>query len=340
MAFSQALCQKMQYGFGKYMSREVDPTYSRGWYGFVDALVSARNIAGVPQTVNWDNRTGKIRDFEFVRPTQNTVIVTSKQDVCLGTQDVPPLSYVIAPDVYRGTETRILEDAEFAKYCANTQDEYVNMMIAQQMDSLVSSIDVSLLGILATQFGEFFNTASNATKPVTLLKADGSLNVDGTTTLSVDYSDIQGRGNPFVIGAGILEKAMLVMKNGCCNDGGSNTRDIGGQYDFYKDQHTNTVLGANQFFILQPGAMQLVTRTDYRADRMFDNDTVIQTVFNDPITGIDFDIKIRRDECGEKWQIAVGVYYNLAVLIRPDAYVTGSGMAGTNGSLRYTGVQL
>jgi hypothetical protein len=333
MAFDQMRCQDILVGLRKYMTEDVDPITSRGLYGFTNALMSDRNLQGFSQI---PLRLGdKVYGYKFARLTQNTVVSNAKVNVCTAPKEMKPLEYVFEPTLQRYTEAVYLRDEDLRRYCSNTRDELVNAMILASMDELFRTIDADLLGVLVTQFGQYYNTASNAAKAQPVLKAaDGSPNMAGFGSMRQDYRQIHGRGNPVLVGSGIMERAFFALEEACCADGGINFGYQGRQFDFYPDDNVDTVLGANQAFMFQPGSLAFISRNDYVNESMVDSPTEKRMTMVDPYTGIPLDIVFVRDTCSGQWNMNVGLTFGLARLIRDDAWVAGSPMEGTNGTLR------
>lgn len=341
MAFTEALCPKIQQSLIEVFGSSEASNFMRTPVGLLDALVSNYNTANTQQ-VRTNDPTGRKKDVEvyFIQQAGVASAVTAKQDVCGAATEQAPIAQTVSANLYRGSQPKELSQAEMRKVCFDTTDGMLAKMIMAQMDAVNRSIDIALLTKLAANFGHRFGDNSSATVAVPILKTDGSVNYPGIARALEDYHGINGTGAPIFVGAGNLALAVDMLGIGCCNDQGIDLSRANGKMAYFRDLNANTVLGANQFAVLMPGSHQLVTYNEYVDEfaqvvpGIYENGTLV-----DPITGLMYDFRLNYDNCTGTYKFTVGLFFDLWQM-PTNIYETDDALNGVNGSLRFTGTQL
>lgn len=345
MAFDKALCPILQEDLLN-LSESAAPISMRDQCGFFDALTSDYNTAGTNITPV-DQKNGRKRQVEVwtvARANDIDDTDTDFTDYCNDNGDeVPPISttYSITRSMY--TKPFYLDMAELRKICVSDKNHYLSLMFLSRLNALQVAINKDLLGVMALNFGEFWDTASNAAKPVDILTSGTGINnlaayPQGMGYVLEDFADMEVTDRPILVGAGRLAQFARLSKWGCCNSqiGVDMTQIMGDAY-FFRDKYVEGVLGANQFFGFAPKTLQLATYNENAGDfaMMAKNVFEFDTLY-DPYSGLTYDFFMKFDDCKRRWVFMLGLQYELISLVpATDGFGASDPMSGSNLSLRY-----
>ena len=310
------------------------PQNTRGFKQITD------NITGLPATV-----PGKLRAIAFrvnnpfcydVSKVSGVTCETSHQ-----TLDNPTEEVVFSfdnTDAYRpvdGDNNPLqlrFDEATLAKYCDQTNTDYITEQIARCNKRFIEALDKRVGELLELSVGK-----DNLGNSVVRLPFFANFNTQIETLnpqarwyLDQVYQNIGGESQYGLIGGQVLNKLITYAKWAGLNAAGidlSAIEDIN-PYAYY-DRNLDTVLGLNDFFLCSPGAAQLVTWNKYvgEANRKV-TDLYTNGTFIDPFTGLEVDFEWRFDyNCGV-WTYKPFIYMELAA-----ALPGGCGIPDSNGIL-------
>lgn len=246
-----------------------------------------------------------------------------------------------------------LDENEFRDFCGpegNTivQSPFAQRQVAAYVNQLLAGIDTDAATVMAAKAGNFYGSIAGP-KTITLIRSDGSPYHGGATTIMNDYEDIGGMGTPAAIGLGYLRTYSKTAAIACCDQTGVDLSRLNSPFVYYSDRRVETVTAVNRFYVLQPGAFQVVSRVRWigpyddvanglaRSDQAKTNVTV-------PVPGggsIPIDFSVYRDFCGgssdgnTKWILTwawTGDFFTLPA----DTEAVGSAYRSVNGILAYS----
>jgi hypothetical protein len=334
--FSAGICKNLQTGLVDLMGGNA-PELKRTPVGYLQALTSTTNRAGL-ETVQIDQKTGKKKkvDITYSPRGLESDVDDEYNDGCTEEiSDVPYEDTVEITDVLSLKGLTFSED-EMRKLCEPDQN-WVTRRIAARIDGFMVALNKRLIALQNTNFGNFAN-GSPAVQSRQLLTvesgANRSANPYGEALIFNDFEDVDQMGRPMLIGQGKLRNYTRLVDIGCCNDQGINVGEAG-DFDYFRDKHVGGVLGnADDFIGLVPGHVQLLTYNKYKGAYVKRNDSFAKYTIIDPVTGLELDMRVKYNDCTERWIFTFSLWYNLWFL-PTDAYKSADPLYGTNGTLHF-----
>jgi hypothetical protein len=222
----------------------------------------------------------------------------------------------------------------------------VALVIEGEMRNLVAAINIDIWTRLVASIGTSAGNISGGvpvatTKAVTLLEANGSLALNGYQVMDNDRLLNETVGKPMLIGGSLVNNFVRLMKWGCCNNDGVDWSKVFAEAPFipYYDNYADTALGAGQFLVVEPGAVQFVKHNFYKG--IFGQKHGVSeygTYIDRRLPGIEFDLEVRAANCPiPSLDVVISLYYD--VFARPAAFAAGDPLTGNRGIYRYTAVQ-
>jgi len=224
--------------------------------------------------------------------------------------------------------------------------------ILSEMDGLRQGINQELLTIQAANVGINVSTGDNLAKNVTIVvdaagPAQGSLVASGMAEITNDYGFTNLRQDvPMIVHGSKLNKARIVSQFACCNLYGTNVADLmNNGYLFYPDNQVDTILGADKFLVIAPGAVKLVTYNDHVGTFGGQKESgSFKTIIPDNIfPDLKYDLTVFYKDCANggdsngEYNVLIGVHYDL--FITPsNAYSVTDPLSGVNGTFLYKAV--
>lgn len=316
-------------------SNAAESPSNRSSVGFLDGVYSSYNMAGINRLpiVNGD---GTVREVELnyvQRPPTSDFSDSNDNSACNDTKRYEPL-VTIERELYP-LESPVWQvaESEFHNICMMSISEWRQRIMSSLMDPFMQALDERIITQMAANFGNFYGTGSNAARNVNLINNQGP-NVYGFMQLKREYRKINGVGLPIIVGTDAVLDYMGMVKEGCCNDLGLDVSRSNGQAIFLWDENVPRILGAEQFIVMSPGAVQLVVYQRNQGQFEKFGDEFAFTTVEDPGTGIRFDIEVVYDKCARAYNTLLRAQWGLFVL-PPDMYAPGSPMDGVNGTLRF-----
>ena len=308
MAFTQGLCQKLQTTLNRVAGQNA-PSLKRDRVGYLEALVSEANTAGVEQIPVPTN--GKKRMVQIDYYQRGTEADINGDLGCTEDVEQEPFEKIVSVDDSVSSKGLVFNEDEMRKLC-EADDIWVANIVMAQMNAVNTTLNKHLLGLQAANFGNF---ADGTTAKSVKLFEDGTNASRGIATAQIrhEYDKTAASGAPLIVGGGNFDLFAKVNQIACCNDLGA---DLSRWTDFlyYYDRFVETEIGAGHFVVLAPGATQLVTWNKYAGNYAKQNDVFTHGTITDPFTGLTYDLKVHYDDCADKWVIKFFLHFTLCFL--------------------------
>lgn len=336
--FTTGLCIAIQDSLNNILGSK-SPSLKRTQVGYLQALVSPQNTAGVTQVpIPTNGKNRKVRITYIQRGTASDLSSTEEADCAA---EVFPTQLEDDIEVTRMLRTKWFgfNEDDMRKICQADSD-FRGEVMNSKIDAFMVELDKKLIALQAANFGEFNPaTAYNTPKNVALINSAGTgMNYIGEANMEAEFQAIDIADKPIVIGAGNLNLYAKMAQIGCCNDLGQNL-GAAGRFDYFYDRFAETILGANHFIGLVPGYVQLLTWNKYVGTyrKSVENSYVHDTII-DPFTGIQLDMKWKYDDCTEQYKVMLKLYYDLW-FIPTDSFKSGDDLEGVNFTLHFKATQ-
>jgi hypothetical protein len=325
MAFTEGLCQKLQQDLANVAGQNA-PSLKRDKVGYLDALMSEENRAGFEAIQLPTN--GKYRGVQInyiQRGTEDAVNLTCS-NTCETDQEIAPKQEVFEINNCIETKGMKFSEDEMRKLC-EADSVYVSNVIMSQMNAINVALNKQLLSKQSTNFGNFADGTS--LKSVKLFEdTTNAPRSIAAAQIRSEYEQVGSSGAPMIIGSGNFDLYAKTQQIACCNSFGVDLARWT-DYMYFNDRFVETVIGANQFIVLAPNAVQLVTWNKYVGDYAKRNDVFEHGTITDPFTGLTYDLKVHYDDCADEWSIKL--FLNWGVFFIPsNAFATGDVNEGVN----------
>lgn len=323
-------------------------------FGTLQWLTSGDNTTGFEGLQNQDpggkNRTVKIWYWTNPRTAAST---SCTPDICTsGTTTAQ--KYAEMTLQFCRNVSLTLDEQQFRDFCDSGESASSTILGAnfaqQQMQGVVNQlldgISTDAATYLAAHAGNFYGSVAGP-KSIIMLRSDGSVYHGAETTVSNDLEDVGAVGKPAAIGLGYLRTYSKTAQLACCDQNGVDvSKRAASTWTYYSDRRIDTAVGSdNNFFVLNPGAMQMVSKVQwvgpYEDIRPGGNDAKTTVVIPVPGGGsFPVDFTIHRDFCGTgnngrtQWLMTWSVNFDFFSL-PTDTEAVGSNWRDVNGILHY-----
>lgn len=329
MAFTEGICEPIQQSLNAIAGMNA-PALKRDRVGAVDALKSENNTVGfeaIQQSTNGKDRNVKIT---YYQRQVDTAILASCTNDCTGDEEAAPLETIFSVDNCLETPGQTFNEDEMAKLC-EADSVWTAQIMASQFNAINVALDKLILAEYAANFGQFID--GSVLKSVKFFEdTTNAARTIAAGQILKEYDEAGGRGTPMFIGSGSLALFARQQQIACCNDLGSDQAGLNGEYLYYNDRFSTSVLAnPEDFIVLEPGATQLVTWNRYMGDRakmvpgVYEHGTI-----TDPFTGLMYDLKSHYDDCADQWVIKLSLRWDLFIL-PSNVYAAGDDLNGVNG---------
>lgn len=359
----------MANGFAPYLlkhiaeiAKENTPQYKLEPAGYLNLLKSQQSA----DIVKLNTDSGHLKTVQVKKKQRYTVAdvetskscsVTTKQAF---TEDTVSLASTRALAIYLEDETvaKYEEDASRTVALGGAATGVMNDLLDSVMtasSAILQGVNIDLMTLQAAAFGKHRATGTNAAVSVNFPQ---NTNVNplnsGMTKLLADYKKNGGMGRPQVFGSGLIFDYILQQYAKSADQSGMDTKIMAAGVDFYHDMNAETILGANQFGVIQPNAVQLVEYLEYtgfkagqKPGASWFGTMALPMLSGADILPIDFDIQLRYSDCPASYTIGGSTVtlekgYNLIIskqcglwTIPSNAYKSTDPLTGNRGSLRY-----
>lgn len=313
-------------------------TKKRSKIGYLEAITSPLNTMGMEQLPIQEGTKERVVEVRWNQRAISSQVNESDDGSC-DTDEFPDFNSTIFT-ITKYVDTKFaLNFKEFKQVCMG-RSEFWQKIINARFDALAKTINGAILAEQLTNFGVNHATGSSATKSVTVFPAaTGAPNASALQELMSDYEvENEFVGSPMIIGAGNIYKYWKTLEAGCCNDAGVNMMDLTNSLGWspFIDKQVDTIIGANQFVMMEPHSVQFVPFNDYVGEDATEaGSSVARGTVTDPKTGIEYDIKVLQDDCSDKWNVIISLHYD--IFFTPlSQYQVDDPLYGSNGTLRYT----
>lgn len=318
MAYTTGLCNKIQTNILRVFGPNA-PARKRRKLGFLQFIRSAYNTTGFEQLQPNGGIPGKRRGIIMKYRDAYCFDTAKVARDCVNNYDAEPIpletTYDVGANPYQPVDgsnrplNLLFDDDEMAKLCEGNAEWFTDNVI-DWIARMTENIDKALLAEMASKFGKFADGSTE--KSVPLYANVGAINQPlrtATNKIITEFDDILAFGTPVIVGNGNIVNYNRDLNNACCNNYGVNMATNGLWY-LFQDQYAESIWGDDRFGVFSPGAVQLVTWSRYKG-REKDNDIFSQGVITDPVTGLEFDIKVIYDYNCEKWRVKLYLYADL-----------------------------
>jgi hypothetical protein len=190
--------------------------------------------------------------------------------------------------------------------------------------------------------GNFYRCDCNAPKvtikDLPLFQSNGlALNPMGQAILDQDMTEAQ-MTDPFVlIGGQILRNYQMLAKvQGLQDIGIDGSLFQQGQSAIFYDSHFSKQIGNdNAVLAIGLGALQLITYAKNKGDFAYEDDTHVRTTFVDPYFGLEHDIILFTEKCGEEIKRFMRVETRYAIVGVPDCWTEDCHFEGVTDVFTY-----
>jgi len=310
----------------------------RSKLGYIEALASPLNTRGQRQLPTQQGSKKRVVEVRWRQRSTESDIEESKSGTCTST-DFPDFNSELF-EVSKEVERKFaLNTSEFKAVCEG-RSEFIGETLELTFDALARKINSALLTEQLTNFGINIASGSAATTSVTVFPAaTGAPNAAALQTLMLEYEITnEMAGAPIWVGGGNIYKFWKTLQVGCCNDAGVNMLDLSNSLGYapFVDTMVDSVIGTNQFIVMEPQSVQFVPFNDYVGEDATSSGTsVARGTITDSKTGITYDLKVLQDDCSDNWIVIINLNYD--IFFQPgEAFSANDHLYGTNGTLRYT----
>lgn len=333
-------CPTIQDQLNQHFLTQANPLDAREKQGFTDLFVnSSINTSNILQNKISPGR-GKKRKVELVYtpPVLESEIGTSPAKKCTSTNEAGMLSeeYEIADDEGVNYD-EAFDLLNMANMCQDNALWFAGRLQAM-MDGLtkkMGTINAQQLALLNGNFGTGEANVNTKIKTIATRKSaalGGDISYKAWANIVNAAENAGYPGAPIVFGWGEIYDYMKEIKAGCCASDGIDIGAYAAQNDlvFVADKKIRTALGGENFVMLAPGAVQLLTWLEFEGERginVIDSEVYKQTVITDPRTGTRFDLQVKND-CG---RIIVNIKLAHKLVGMPaDMFSAGDAFDGVN----------
>lgn len=305
---------------------------------FFDFLMSDANMSGLSQLVV--PGPGKIRTVQLTYeqriPESEVTALSSCDMTCSAETKRGNNVTTYSIDCENGWEVEELVSANDFVYACQSNDQILAKKIQAMIDALVRKTATALTTQAGALLGNWStDTGVSAGNPFNVVTVDGSGNVKPTGWEDLDLAILQTNfcAAPVIFGGTTIFKYGRLMQAGCCSAQGLDLMAIRDQFGkaVVWDKRVNAITGNDGFWVLQPGALAVITYTG--ADQGLGMNQVLEganyrkMTIQDPQSGLPIDLVIS-DNCGNVSLTARSVAK--VVAMPSDMFPVGDSMAGVN----------
>jgi|TARA_R100000479_G_scaffold84485_2_gene40946 hypothetical protein len=329
-AFTKGLCQKLQTTLNR-TAGENAPSMKRDRVGYLEALLSDANTAGIEQIPVETNGKNRMVQIDYIqRGTGGSVTNGSFENMpslsCDGGTEVTPKEQIVEVKNLAKSAGLDFYESEMRKLCEG-DDVWVSNVLMSQMNSVNVELNKYLLAQQALNFGKFAD--GTAKKDIKLFEdTTNAQRGIATAKMRHEYDKAAASGAPIIVAGGNFDLYAKMNQIACCNELGADLARWT-DYQYYYDRFVDAQVGANEMIMFAPGAVQLVTWNAYVGDYAKRNDVFEHGTLTDPFTGLTYDIKIHYDDCKDKWSIQFGVHFEV-VYLPADGFGQSDDLNGVN----------
>ena len=329
MAFTQGLCNAFQVYLNDVAGKNA-PALKRDRVGYLDALMSSLNTAGVEKIPVPSD--GKYRET-IVKFYQRGVASDIAEDCegildCSGDIEQEPFEQKVAVDDCIATKGLIFNENEMRKLC-ESDATWISNIIMGQMNAINVQLDKRILADAVANFGVFADGTNLKEVPLFTPAPENAPRSIAMAQIRHQYDEVGSMGVPLIIGSGNFDLYAKSQEIACCNSSVGTDLSLWSDYAYYNDRFVEGIAGAGHFIVLAPNVTQLLTWNKYLGDYAKRNDVFEHGTLTDPFTGLTYDMKVHYDDCKEQYTIKLFLHYKLWQL-PADSFAGTDDFAGVN----------
>lgn len=338
----------------------------------IDNLGFLNMLQSQAKTLNLNRPAGN-GAIEFIQAKYLQRLVTgqtSTSDTC-ATANVNAYQEVAVPvNVFRQVAL-YLEDALVQEYTSDAnRTQSLGLPPTAVMGEMIAQIMAGSNAILAALDGDLQNQVSFGVNPTTGSSASKTINItlnttnlpltDGLTEILTECQQAEfAMGKPQIYGSGLMLNFMNQQNAKGLAQNGLNTKIEAMGVDFYYDQYSQGILGANEIAVISPDSMQLVEFARYtgayggqKGTSYFGTFVLPMQITPTHTMPVSFDYQLKYYDCPADvaniddyygnpiagyrgWQMIISKRCGL-FQTPTNAYRASDYLAGSNGALRYT----
>lgn len=327
MAYTEGLCSKLQVNLNDIAGMNA-PALKRQKVGAVDALMADPNRSQMTaQVVPTDGKFKQVQVNWIAQACDDAVSTDCKLDCSARLEPAPSETIISTFDCIK--YKMAFDENEMRKLC-EADNVWVGQNIMNAMNAVNVSLEKSLLAKLAAGWG--CDIEGNTTHQVPLFTTSGTPNAMAWAYVKHIFEEAGFMGSPMLIGGGNIDLFAKAQQIACCNAGGMDLSRMSGDSYYFHSPSAASAWGSNEFGVLAPGAVQLITWNKYLGSYAKRNDSFEHGTIIDPFTGLVYDLKTNYDNCAEKWYVELALNWHMFTI------PTGSscGQECLNGTLSFT----
>jgi hypothetical protein len=339
----------------RYMSEFQGSNYAfniRKKNGMLQFLASDFNINAAGATVlDLTSPNGKIKRAQVIYSQRGkyTDAKIGAQAIAAGLCDTPVTKeekdVVVEIENRVATEVLTFTNEQLNEMCENPE-KFMQKYFFDAMASGRELLDRQLLANADAVKGKIIsnsgsNVAAGAIKSLKLLTVNATTSertplFSQYNQIKLDIENMNFNGVPALIGQGVLNEFFDLYGYACCNsvtpfmDAVSKSNAA-----FFLDQNANSVLGADDFLVIVPGSIMLLTYNENKSINM-NNDLVKHYVLPDPeVPGLMWDVDFKWDECLKSYTWFASVWFDTFNTFQDDSFKSGDVLDGVTGIFGY-----
>jgi hypothetical protein len=286
---------------------QFDPLGAKDVQGFTDFVGSGMNTNGFLQNQIAAGR-GKLKQVELVYtpPIAESAVGDSAAKLCVSSNEDGQISHTYDIDPLVGSAIdRKFTISDLATMCKDN-----NLWFAQRIQAMMDALEKKIgtdnatqLALLTGAFGDGDNDVAANVKTISTKKASslGSpFDIDALSEIIFSAMDAGYGNKPFVFGYGEILKYFKKLYATSIAAEGIDYGSFAAANDvvFIADKKIKTALGDENFLMIAPGAVQMLTYLEFEGELSTANDdSYKQNTIINPKTGRKFDFQLKND-CG------------------------------------------
>lgn len=225
---------------------------------------------------------------------------------------------------------------DLIRRCESNQ-EYFSRTLQMLIDQVTRARETILYTDMATMGGAFSVNEPDVTdnvKDIATAYANGTLDPKGIANIVTATRYAGYMTGPIIFGGRQMGIYINELESGCCSIDGVNVAELYARYGrvFLESYRADNAFGADGFFTVAPGALQMLEWSEYEGTsgsfNFIDSDLLKQMVIIDPRTGLKYDFKMVID-CNGIASIFIRSWFKL-VNLPADAFYSGDRLFGVN----------
>lgn len=338
--FTDCLCPAIQQSLNDIAGRNAY-ALRRDKVGYLMFLLSPENTSGF-EKIKVDPGNGKKKTvrINYYNKWCTSDVQDSCDDNCSTGTEVEPLCEDVTVDHCISSGNLVFDEDNLRLLCeplAGTDATWKGLLINGLMNAMLVTLDQNLITAAAAAFGNFMD--GDVIKNVRLVNTIND-NYDGPRPYGLinfqdEFDQAALYGVPNVIGAGQVAKYFNALGLGSVTSAiGFDMTKLGGAANFFYDRFVEGVIGVDEFIVQAPGVAQALLWNRYKGEYAKKTETFEHGTIIDPITGVEFDLKMHYKDCKDTYYIKLELNWDFWSM-PDDAEASCGEHYGVNGIFNY-----